>query len=62
MQDFEDHHSVRIVLLNQDSELLLMRAVDPTTTRLDGTHDGPFWFLVGGEIKDGESHLICGLS
>ena len=48
------HHSVRIVLLNQKNELLLMKAKDPSTTQPDGTYNGAFWFLIGGEIEKGE--------
>ncbi|MCB9228224.1 MAG: NUDIX domain-containing protein [Deltaproteobacteria bacterium] len=54
MNEGEIHHSVRIVLLNKNNELLLMKAEDPSTTETDGTYNGPFWFLVGGEIESGE--------
>lgn len=48
------HNSVRIILLNQKNEVLLMRAEDPSTTEVDGTYNGPFRFLIGGEIEEGE--------
>lgn len=52
---FPEHHSVRVVLLNERNELLLMKAEDPRTTEIDGTYNGPFWFLIGGQIEEGES-------
>lgn len=52
---FPEHHSIRIVLLNQRNELLLMKAEDPSTTEIDGTYNGPFWFLIGGQIEEGEA-------
>lgn len=54
MKDTPVHYSVRIILLNHKNEILLMKAEDPSTTELDGTYHGPFWFLIGGEIEPGE--------
>jgi len=51
----EKHNSIRVILLNDKNELLLMYAHDPSTTRTDGTYNGPFWFLIGGEIEENES-------
>lgn len=48
-------HSVRILLINEDDELLLMRINDPKTTSKDGIYHGTFWCLVGGSIESGES-------
>ena len=47
--------SVNILLLNEDKELLLMCADDPTTTSTDGVYYGPFWFPVGGQIEGDET-------
>lgn len=47
--------SVKVLLLNDRNELLLLCADDPKTTQADGKYNGPFWFLVGGEIEEGES-------
>ncbi len=47
--------SVKVLLLNDKNELLLLCADDPKTTAVDGKYNGPFWFLVGGQIEDGES-------
>ena len=54
MKDATPHHSVRIVLLNQHDEVLLMKAADPQTTEPNGTYNGDFWFLIGGEIEPSE--------
>lgn len=47
--------SMRALLLNPHNEVLLLKADDPSTTTLGGHYNGPFWFLVGGKIEDGES-------
>ncbi len=50
-----EHNSIRILLINSDQELLLICADDPSTTSVDGTYNGKFWFVIGGEIEPGES-------
>ncbi len=47
--------SVKVILLNDQDELLLLHANDPKITQTDGKYNGPFWFLVGGEIEKGET-------
>ena len=54
MNDDLIHESVRIVLLNEKNEILLMKVEDPSTRSVDGTYHGPCWFLIGGEIEPGE--------
>jgi len=49
--------AVRVLLLNDADELLLMRANDPTTTGMDGKKRGAFWFTIGGGIEGSESLL-----
>lgn len=39
-------HSVRVLLLDEEGRLLLLRAED--------AENGPFWFPVGGGLEDGE--------
>ncbi len=48
-------NSVKIILLNDKQELLLICADDPKVTDLDGKYHGRFWFTIGGEIEKGES-------
>jgi 8-oxo-dGTP pyrophosphatase MutT (NUDIX family) len=48
-------NSVKIILLNEKDELLLMCADNPKITSADGEYHGRFWFLTGGEIEKGES-------
>jgi 8-oxo-dGTP pyrophosphatase MutT (NUDIX family) len=48
-------NSVKVLLLNDRDELLLMCADDPKTTTVDGEYHGKFWFPIGGEIEKGES-------
>ena len=52
---FLNRNSIKVLLLNERQELLLMCADDPTTTSKDGKYHGRFWFPVGGEINPGES-------
>ncbi|NGX52285.1 MAG: hypothetical protein KR126chlam5_00581 [Candidatus Anoxychlamydiales bacterium] len=47
--------SIKVILLNDKDELLLMCADDPKTTSADGKYFGKFWFAVGGEIEQNES-------
>jgi 8-oxo-dGTP pyrophosphatase MutT (NUDIX family) len=48
-------NSVKIILMNENKEILLMCADDPTTTSTDGKYHGRFWFPIGGKIEEGES-------
>ncbi|MDA0713577.1 MAG: NUDIX domain-containing protein [bacterium] len=50
-----EQYSIRVILLNNQNELLLMKACDPSTTEVDGTYNGAFWFLVGGQVEGDES-------
>lgn len=47
--------SVKILLINEKNELLLMCADDPMVTSSDGKYHGRFWFTVGGQIEEGEN-------
>ncbi len=47
--------SVKVLLMNDNKEILLMCADDPKTTAKDGTYHGKFWFTIGGKIENGES-------
>jgi len=48
-------NAVRIVLLNDANELLLMCVDDPTIRSLGETYGGHFWTLIGGAIEPHES-------
>lgn len=48
-------NSVKIILLNDNDEMLLMCVEDPNTTSLDKKNHGRFWFPIGGKIEKGES-------
>jgi 8-oxo-dGTP pyrophosphatase MutT (NUDIX family) len=48
-------NSVKVLLLNEENELLLMSADDPLTTSIDGKSHGVFWFPIGGTIEKGET-------
>lgn len=52
-----EHLSIRIILLNENNKILLMKAEDPTTTEADGTYNGAFWFLIGGQIEENENYI-----
>jgi 8-oxo-dGTP pyrophosphatase MutT (NUDIX family) len=47
-------HSVKVVLLNDADELLLMCIDDPTIHAVGESYHGRFWTLIGGKIEDGE--------
>ena len=48
-------NAVKVVLLNDADELLLMCMDDPTITSIGEEYGGHFWTLIGGEIEPNES-------
>ncbi|MDR0646891.1 MAG: NUDIX domain-containing protein [Puniceicoccales bacterium] len=48
-------NSIKIVLLNDTHELLLLFTEDPHITSIDNVYQGGFWQLVGGKIETGET-------
>jgi 8-oxo-dGTP pyrophosphatase MutT (NUDIX family) len=48
-------NSIKVILLNNHNELLLMLVDDPRTTSVDGKSRGKFWCLIGGEIEQNET-------
>jgi 8-oxo-dGTP pyrophosphatase MutT (NUDIX family) len=48
-------NAVKVVLLNDSDELLLMCMDDPTIRSLGEKYGGPFWTLIGGAIEPNES-------
>ena len=52
--DFVKRNSIRVILINDKKEILLMCVEDKKTTSSDGTYSGPFWVLVGGGMEPGE--------
>jgi len=48
-------NSIKVLLLNDDNELLLICIDDPQTTTVKGEYHGRFWDLIGGEIESYES-------
>ena len=52
--DLIERNSIRIILINDKKEVLLMCVEDKKTTSSDGTYSGPFWVLVGGWMEPGE--------
>jgi len=48
-------NSIRVLLINNKKEVLLMLAEDSKITSIDGEKRGAFWFTIGGEIKYDES-------
>ena len=51
----EIRNSIKIVLLNQKNELLLMGTDDRSIKSSDGKYNGRFWQLIGGKIEEGET-------
>jgi 8-oxo-dGTP pyrophosphatase MutT (NUDIX family) len=52
---FKIINSVKVILLNEDDEMLLMSADDPLTTSIEGKSHGRFWFPIGETIEKGET-------
>lgn len=50
-------NSVKIILINDRKELLLLATDDKEIKTLDGDYNGRFWQLVGGKIEEGETIL-----
>ena len=50
-------NSVKVVLLNNKNELLLLFTDDSSIKTENGKYDGGFYQLVGGKIEEGESLL-----
>ena len=48
-------HTVRIILLNDYNDLLLMCIDDPKTKSIGGKYLGRFWIMIGGQVDEGES-------
>lgn len=48
-------NSVRIILLNDVDELLLVCIDDPKTKPIGGKYRGSFWTLIGGQIENNET-------
>ncbi len=48
-------NAVRVVLMNDADELLLMCMDDPTITSIGKQYSGRFWTLIGGEIEPDET-------
>ena len=48
-------NSIRILLLNEDNQILLMLAEDPKTYLKNSKPLDRFWFTIGGALKDNET-------
>lgn len=48
-------NSIKIVLLNQSNQLLLIGIDDKNITESSGKYNGKFWQLIGGKIEEGET-------
>ena len=48
-------NTVRVLLINEENEVLLLCADDPKTTTIDGEYHGRYWFPLGGKIEMYES-------
>ncbi len=51
----EIRNSVKLILLNENNELLLMSTDDKGIQGKKGYYNGRFWQMVGGKIEDGET-------
>jgi len=52
---FVTRNVVRVILLNDNKELLLMCVENTKIVTVDGKSQGRFWLSIGGEIKSNES-------
>lgn len=53
-EDIAVRNSLKLILLNQADEVLLMCTDDPSIQSVDGSYNGRFWQLVGGKVEDDE--------
>lgn len=51
----EVRNSVKLILLNENNELLLMSTDDKGIQGEKGNYNGKFWQMVGGKIEEGET-------
>ncbi len=56
--DNKIRNSVKIILINDRKELLLLATDDKEIKTLDGDYNGRFWQLVGGKIEKGETAIL----
>ena len=52
---FPIRNSVRVLLINDKKEILLICAEDYKTTTIDGKYRGRYWYTIGGKIESNES-------
>ena len=48
-------NSVKLILINENNELLLMSTDDKGIQGKSGNYNGKFWQMIGGKIEDGET-------
>lgn len=53
--------SIKVLLFNQQNQLLMLCAEDPNITTVDGRNYGRYWFPLGGGIEAGESRTEAAL-
>jgi len=51
----EIRNSIKLILLNENNELLLMKTEDKDIQSNKGKYNGVFWQMIGGKIEDGET-------
>ena len=54
-EEKEIRNSVKLILLNENNELLLMSTDDKGIQGKEGNYNGRFWLKVGGKIEEGET-------
>lgn len=55
MESKDVRNSVKLILLNEKNELLLMSTDDSGIKGKEGNYNGRFWQMVGGKIEEGET-------
>lgn len=55
MESKDVRNSVKLILLNEKNELLLMSTDDNGIKGKEGNYNGRFWQMVGGKIEEGEA-------
>lgn len=54
-ENLKVRNSVKLILLNENNELLLMSTDDKGIQGKEGNYNGKFWQIVGGKIEEGET-------
>ena len=59
MKKLEIRNSIKIILLNQKNQILLIGIDDNSIRNKSGKYPGRFWQMIGGKIEEGEDEIAA---